>query len=197
MPCRYGVALTYYGISLNISGFGLNIYLTHFIYAAIEVPAKLSIYFILNFIGRRSYLATTLLLTGTCIVINIFIPEGCKNIVQNLLRRNVTRAFCAIWGVAKHGLPSGHGIYFTTLRNYSMHLHDIISPSLNVDNIIILNTVLHFFFHSFHVHFFLGLWHIRATVAVLGKGLSEASFTIIYLYTTELYPTVVRSVTFA
>lgn len=91
--------MTYYGISLNISGFGLNIYLTHFIYAAIEVPAKLMIYFILNFIGRRSYLATTLLLTGTCIIMNIFIPKGCKNTVKNLL---VTRAFCAIRGVT-HG----------------------------------------------------------------------------------------------
>ncbi|KAJ8384789.1 hypothetical protein AAFF_G00198750 [Aldrovandia affinis] len=29
-------------------------------------------------------------------------------------------------------------------------------------------------------------------VAVLGKGLSEASFTTVVLYTTELYPTVVR-----
>ncbi|KAG7228426.1 hypothetical protein INR49_007598, partial [Caranx melampygus] len=37
-----------------------------------------------------------------------------------------------------------------------------------------------------------GLWHLRAVVAILGKGLSEASFTTIFLYTTELYPTVVR-----
>ncbi|XP_024859507.1 solute carrier family 22 member 7-like [Kryptolebias marmoratus] len=33
---------------------------------------------------------------------------------------------------------------------------------------------------------------IRTIVAVLGKSMSEASFTIIFLYTTELYPTVVR-----
>ncbi|XP_044227960.1 solute carrier family 22 member 7-like isoform X1 [Thunnus albacares] len=108
----YGVASTYYGISLNISGFGLNMYLTHFIYAAIEVPAKLMVYFLLNIIGRRKCQAGTLLLTGTCIAINIFAPKD--------------------------------------------------------------------------------LWHVRATVAILGKGLSEASFTTIFLYTTELYPTVVR-----
>ncbi|XP_059215310.1 solute carrier family 22 member 7-like [Centropristis striata] len=108
----YGVASTYYGISLNISGFGLNMYLTHFIYAAIEVPAKLMVYWFLNVIGRRKCQAGTLLLTGTCIVINIFLPQG--------------------------------------------------------------------------------LWHVRAVVAILGKGLSEASFTTIFLYTTELYPTVVR-----
>lgn len=37
-------------------------------------------------------------------------------------------------------------------------------------------------------------WLIRTIVAVLGKSMSEASFTIMYLYTTELYPTVVRLV---
>ncbi|CAJ1066812.1 solute carrier family 22 member 7-like [Xyrichtys novacula] len=108
----FGVALTYYGISLNISGFGLNMYLTHFIYAAIEVPAKLMIYCFLNIIGRRKCQAGTLLLTGICIAINIFLPQS--------------------------------------------------------------------------------LWHLRSVVAILGKGLSEASFTTVFLYTTELYPTVIR-----
>ncbi|KAL0169888.1 hypothetical protein M9458_034484 [Cirrhinus mrigala] len=32
----------------------------------------------------------------------------------------------------------------------------------------------------------------RTVIAVLGKGLSEASFTTVFLYTTELYPTVMR-----
>ncbi|XP_068184042.1 uncharacterized protein [Antennarius striatus] len=108
----FGIALTYYGISLNISGFGLNMYLTHFIYAAIEIPAKLITYFLLNIIGRRWCQAGTLLLTATCIAINIFVPQG--------------------------------------------------------------------------------LWYVRAAVAILGKGLSEASFTTVYLYIPELYPTVLR-----
>ncbi|KAM6915904.1 solute carrier family 22 member 7-like [Xenentodon cancila] len=108
----YGVASTYYGISLNITGFGLNMHLTHFIYAAIEVPAKLMIYCFLNIIGRRKCQSGTLLLTGVCIAINIFLPKG--------------------------------------------------------------------------------LWHVRAVIAIVGKGLSEASFTVVFLYTTELYPTVIR-----
>lgn len=35
-------------------------------------------------------------------------------------------------------------------------------------------------------------WTFRTVIAVLGKGLSEASFTTVFLYTTELYPTVMR-----
>ncbi|XP_072546657.1 solute carrier family 22 member 7-like [Salminus brasiliensis] len=108
----YGVASTYYGISLNITGFGLDPYLTHFIYSAIELPAKIAIFFSLNKIGRRPNQVGTLLLTGICIVINILVPKE--------------------------------------------------------------------------------YWTCRTVVAVLGKGLSEASFTTVFLYTTELYPTVLR-----
>ncbi|XP_048862625.1 solute carrier family 22 member 7-like isoform X1 [Brienomyrus brachyistius] len=108
----YGVASTYYGISLNVTGFGLNIYLTHFIYAAIEIPAKVCVYFCLDKLGRRYCQAGALILTGTCIAVNIFLPKD--------------------------------------------------------------------------------LWHFRTFIAVLGKGLSEASFTTVFLYTTELYPTVLR-----
>uniref|UniRef100_A0A671PVY5 Solute carrier family 22 member 7-like n=1 Tax=Sinocyclocheilus anshuiensis TaxID=1608454 RepID=A0A671PVY5_9TELE len=110
--CRYGVASTYYGISLNITSFGLDLYLTHFIYAAIEVPAKILIYFSLNKVGRRITQTGTLVLTGFCILINIITPTE--------------------------------------------------------------------------------YWTFRTVIAVLGKGLSEASFTTVFLYTTELYPTVMR-----
>ncbi|KAG5831748.1 solute carrier family 22 member 7-like [Anguilla anguilla] len=108
----YGVASTYYGISLDITSFGLNMYLTHFIYGAIEVPAKVLVYFSLNTIGRRKTQVGTLILTGVCIAINIITPKD--------------------------------------------------------------------------------MWYFRTIVAVLGKGLSEASFTSVFLYTSELYPTVVR-----
>ena len=37
-------------------------------------------------------------------------------------------------------------------------------------------------------------WVIQTVVGVLGKAMSEASFTTLILFTTELYPTVVRLV---
>ncbi|MBN3312828.1 S22A7 protein, partial [Atractosteus spatula] len=111
-PVWFGIALTYYGISLNITGFGLNIYLTQAIYGAIEIPAKLLTFYCLHKIGRRQSQAWSLILTGVCIAITIALPN---------------------------------------------HLQ-------------ILRTV----------------------IAIIGKGLGEAAFTIILLYTAELYPTVVR-----
>ncbi|XP_039594824.1 solute carrier family 22 member 7-like isoform X1 [Polypterus senegalus] len=108
----FGVAFTYYGLSLNISGLGVSIYMTQFIYGAIEVPSKCFVYLILDRIGRRRCQAWTLIFTGTCIAINMFIPTG----------KQIT----------------------------------------------------------------------RTVIAILGKFFSEASFSIVFLYTTELFPTVIR-----
>ncbi|CAJ0945861.1 unnamed protein product [Ranitomeya imitator] len=110
----FGVAFSYYGISLDISGFGLNLFLTHFLYSLVEVPAKLSIYHLLNYLGRRRTQVLTLVMTGACIGANVVIPSA--------------------------------------------------------------------------------LGPLRTTVAIIGKGFSEASFTAIILYTAELYPTVIRQV---
>lgn len=106
------VATTFYGISFNITGFGLNIYLTQFTYALIEVPAKLSCYFLLDKIGRRSIVVGALLMAAICLGINIVIPKD-----------------------------------------------------MSV---------------------------VRTVVAVIGKGFSSASFATVVLYSSELYPTVVR-----
>uniref|UniRef100_A0A3P9NBN1 Solute carrier family 22 member 7b, tandem duplicate 2 n=1 Tax=Poecilia reticulata TaxID=8081 RepID=A0A3P9NBN1_POERE len=102
------IATTFYGISFNIAGFGLNIYLTQFTYAIIELPAKISVYYLLDKIGRRNTEVGALLLSALCLGINIVMPKG------------------------------------------------------------------------------------RTVVAVVGKGFSSASFGTVVLYSSELFPTVVR-----
>ncbi|RXN29834.1 solute carrier family 22 member 7-like protein [Labeo rohita] len=106
------VATVTYGISLNVTGFGLNIYLTQFVYGAIEVPSKLMVYYLLEKIGRRKTEAGSHLLAGISLMINIFIPKD--------------------------------------------------------------------------------QWVGRTVVAILGKGFAVAAFSTIVLYSSELYPTVLR-----
>uniref|UniRef100_A0A672G5K8 Solute carrier family 22 member 7-like n=1 Tax=Salarias fasciatus TaxID=181472 RepID=A0A672G5K8_SALFA len=105
------IATTYYGISFNIAGFGLNLYLTQLVYALIELPAKISIYYFLDKFGRRSTETGALVFAGTCLGINI------------------------------------------VLKGKSV---------------------------------------ARTVVAIIGKGFSAASFSTVVLYSSELYPTVVR-----
>uniref|UniRef100_A0A8C9LBQ0 Solute carrier family 22 member 7 n=1 Tax=Pavo cristatus TaxID=9049 RepID=A0A8C9LBQ0_PAVCR len=108
----FGVAFSYYGMSMSLTGFGLNMYLSQFVFGIIEIPAKMLMYVLVNRIGRRHSQAWTLILTGVCIGANIIIPKP-----------------------------------FTSLRS---------------------------------------------VIAVIAKGSSEAAFTTVYLYTSELYPTVLR-----
>lgn len=70
------MAFTYYGISLNIAGFGLTLHLTQFLFAIIEMPTKIGVYFFIEKIGRRVGEAGALLSTGLCLFINIFVPKG-------------------------------------------------------------------------------------------------------------------------
>uniref|UniRef100_A0A8C0B5M1 Solute carrier family 22 member 7 n=1 Tax=Buteo japonicus TaxID=224669 RepID=A0A8C0B5M1_9AVES len=108
----FGVAFSYYGMSMNLTGFGLNMYLSQFVFGFIEIPAKMIMYVLVNRVGRRQSQAWALILTGLCIGANIVIPRP-----------------------------------FTPLRS---------------------------------------------AVAIMGKGFSEAAFTTAFLYTCELYPTVLR-----
>ncbi|NXT89766.1 S22A7 protein, partial [Anhinga rufa] len=108
----FGVSFSYYGMSMNLTGFGLDMYLSQFVFGIIEIPAKMIMYVLVNRVGRRQSQAWALILTGLCIGANVIIPNS-----------------------------------FTSLRS---------------------------------------------AVAIVGKGFSEAAFTTVFLYTSELYPTVLR-----
>ncbi|KAM9436462.1 solute carrier family 22 member 13b [Clarias gariepinus] len=106
------ISLVYYGISLNVGNFGLDIYLTQLIFGIVELPARLSCYPLVERFGRKKSQSAALFLGGTaCLVIL--------------------------------AIPSEYPIAVTV-------------------------------------------------IAVVGKFSLAASFTIVYVYTAELYPTVVR-----
>ncbi|XP_021414074.2 solute carrier family 22 member 13 isoform X3 [Oncorhynchus mykiss] len=105
-------SLVYFGVSLNVGHFGLDIYLTQFIFGLAEILSRLGCYTLLERLGRRPCQAGTLFFGGAACLLILAIPED---------------------------LP-------------------------------VLVTV----------------------IAVTGKFAIAASFTIVYVYTAELYPTIVR-----
>ncbi|XP_041824667.1 solute carrier family 22 member 13b [Melanotaenia boesemani] len=108
----FATSLMYYGLSLNVGNFGLDIYLTQFIFAMVEFPARLGILPLLQHFGRKVCQGGVLLFGGfTCLGI-LAIPTDLPVVVT--------------------------------------------------------------------------------VIAVLGKFAATASFATVYVYTAELYPTIIR-----
>ncbi|XP_062235044.1 solute carrier family 22 member 13-like [Platichthys flesus] len=108
----FATSLVYYGLSLNVSNFGLDIYLTQFIFGLVEVPARLGSLPLIQHFGRRICLTGVLIFAGCACLGILVIPKDLPQVVT--------------------------------------------------------------------------------AIAVLGKFAATASFSIVYVYTAELYPTVVR-----
>ncbi|XP_067274675.1 solute carrier family 22 member 6-A [Pseudorasbora parva] len=75
--------LVYYGLSLNISDFGMNIYLTQMIFGLVEMPARTITLFTLNRSRRISQLAF-LAVGGLACLLTIFIPDD-LSIIRTVL----------------------------------------------------------------------------------------------------------------
>ncbi|XP_070247157.1 LOW QUALITY PROTEIN: solute carrier family 22 member 13 [Myotis yumanensis] len=67
-------SLGYFGLSLQVGDFGLDIYLTQLIFGAVEVPARYSSIFMMQWFGRRWSQMGTLVLGGVMCISTIFVP---------------------------------------------------------------------------------------------------------------------------
>ncbi|XP_004676365.1 PREDICTED: solute carrier family 22 member 13 [Condylura cristata] len=77
-------SLGYYGLSLQVGDFGLDIYLTQLIFGAVEVPARYSSIFMMQWLGRKWSQMGTLVLGGLMCIIIIFIPADLPEVVTAL-----------------------------------------------------------------------------------------------------------------
>ncbi|XP_013910279.1 PREDICTED: solute carrier family 22 member 13-like [Thamnophis sirtalis] len=68
-------SLAYYGLSLNVGSFGLNIYLTQVIFGAVEIPARILSVFLMQRFGRKKCQSLCLLLGGTFSLLIIAVPK--------------------------------------------------------------------------------------------------------------------------
>ncbi|XP_030638310.1 solute carrier family 22 member 6 [Chanos chanos] len=108
----FSTSFAYYGLSMDLQKFGVNIYLIQVIFGAVDIPAKIVVTISMSLIGRRPSQCAALILAGVTILINLLVPYGLQT--------------------------------------------------------------------------------LRTSLAVIGKGCLAASFNCCYLYSGELYPTVVR-----
>ncbi|XP_054426622.1 solute carrier family 22 member 6-like [Pteronotus mesoamericanus] len=108
----FATSFAYYGLVMDLQGFGVSIYLIQVIFGAVDLPAKLVCFLVINSLGRRPAQVASLLLAGICILVNGVVPQD-----QSI---------------------------------------------------------------------------VRTSLAVLGKGCLASSFTCVFLYTGELYPTMMR-----
>ncbi|KAF4805485.1 hypothetical protein TURU_000809 [Turdus rufiventris] len=69
-------SIVYYGLSLSVTDFGLDIYLTQLAFGAVELPARIACIFLLEWFGRKKVQAGLLLLSGVLCLIITGIPEG-------------------------------------------------------------------------------------------------------------------------
>ncbi|KAM9165826.1 solute carrier family 22 member 13-like [Pangshura tecta] len=77
-------SLVYYGLSLNMGSFGLNIYLTQLVFGAVEIPARFGCIFLLQWFGRKKCQSCFLVLGGAMCLIITCIPKDLPVVVTTL-----------------------------------------------------------------------------------------------------------------
>ncbi|KAK2508776.1 hypothetical protein MC885_008238 [Smutsia gigantea] len=77
-------SLGYFGLSLQVGDFGLDIYLTQLIFGAVEVPARYSSIFMMQWLGRKWSQLATLVLGGLMCIAIIFVPADLPVVITVL-----------------------------------------------------------------------------------------------------------------
>lgn len=73
---RFATCLLYYGLSLKVGSFGLNIYLTQFIFGIVEIPANLGSWTLIQHFGRRICQGCFLFFGGAACLLVLAVPNG-------------------------------------------------------------------------------------------------------------------------
>lgn len=108
----FSTSFAYYGLSMDLQKFGVDIYLIQVIFGCADIPSKLISTALMSYWGRRPTQGAALIFAGVCILTNLFVP-------------------------------------------YDQQI-------------------------------------VRTSLAVVGKGCLAAAFSVGFLFTGELYPTVIR-----
>ncbi|KAG7509281.1 organic cation transporter protein-like [Solea senegalensis] len=100
--------LVYYGLSLNISDFGMNIYLTQMVFGLVEMPARTITLFTLNRSRKISQLAF-LAVGGTACLLTVFIPSDLsviKSVLAIIGKFGITASLSIIYVYSAEVFPT-------------------------------------------------------------------------------------------
>ncbi|XP_032533460.1 solute carrier family 22 member 6-like, partial [Chiroxiphia lanceolata] len=71
----FSTSFAYYGLAMDLQGFGVDVYLSQLVFGAVDIPAKFLSVLAISGLGRRAAQGGALALAGLCILANIFVPS--------------------------------------------------------------------------------------------------------------------------
>lgn len=75
-PLRFAVNFSYYGLSLDLSGLGLNVYQRQLLFGAVELPSKLLVYMSVRHAGRSLTIGGALLGSALAFGTRLLVSSG-------------------------------------------------------------------------------------------------------------------------
>lgn len=73
---RFSLNVAYFCLSLNVGKFGMDVFLTQFIFGLSEMPAHILCIWLLEALGRKISVMSTLLIGGLLCLLIIAVPQG-------------------------------------------------------------------------------------------------------------------------
>uniref|UniRef100_A0A8V5GMU4 Uncharacterized protein n=1 Tax=Melopsittacus undulatus TaxID=13146 RepID=A0A8V5GMU4_MELUD len=70
----FSTSFAYYGLAMDLQGFGLDMYLSQVLFGAVDIPAKLLSAVAIGSVGRRGAQGGALALAGVCVLANSAVP---------------------------------------------------------------------------------------------------------------------------
>ncbi|KAI6224937.1 Organic cation transporter protein [Aphelenchoides besseyi] len=115
--CWPVVSMVYYGVSMNTSFLGGDLYQTFIFGALMEVPAVLTVFFLIDRIGRKALLSGGFTIASLCMLSNLFIGDNVHwmlSMAQFLIAKaSITATYASIYTFTPELFP-------TIIRNTAM-----------------------------------------------------------------------------
>uniref|UniRef100_A0A4W5RQ64 Solute carrier family 22 member 13a n=1 Tax=Hucho hucho TaxID=62062 RepID=A0A4W5RQ64_9TELE len=132
---KISLNLSYYCLSFNVGNFGLNIFLTQLMFGLTEIPGHILCIFILEYLGRKISLMSTLLTGGfTCFLI-LAVPQDNAVAITALATAgrffmNNAGSICNVY--VQELFPTSVRQTATGLGSVAIRIAGMLSPMLNI-----------------------------------------------------------------